>query len=99
MSLYVKQRSLGMKTLSEIFASRGDPWVTQRERDRDYPQTESENPDLDQYFCRNAKILRERGPDRPLRVIGHTADTFTRGVNLRIEARKKMRQARLIKVK
>lgn len=99
MTLYVKQRSLGMKTLSEIFASRGDPWVTQRERDNEFPVEETENPEIDRYFCRKAKKLQERRPDRPLRSIGHTADTFTRGVNLRIEARKKMRQARLIKVK
>lgn len=97
--LYVKQRSLGMKTLSEIFASRGDPWVTQRERDNEFPVEETENPEIDHYFCRRPERKRDRGPDRPLRVIGHVADTFTRGVNLRIEARKKMRQSRLIKIK
>lgn len=97
--MYVKQHGRGMKTLSQIFESRGDPWVTERQRAEEFPVEDNENPDLDRYFCRRSKVKRERRPDKPLREKAFVADGYTRGVNMRLAARKKMAQQRVIKIK
>lgn len=36
-----------MKTSCQVFADKGDPWITDKEREREYPTKPSENPDLD----------------------------------------------------
>lgn len=53
---------------ADVFASRGDPWVSPREGLRDYGRTQwSENPDLDRYTL--AKKARVHNPDKATRVV------------------------------
>lgn len=46
----------GYRTNSDLFAKRGDPWVTRREGERNFGRNvDSENPDYDQFaFAKRA---------------------------------------------
>ena len=50
-----------MKSNADIFADRGDPWVTGRDQERDYFTGPSENPDMDKFT--RAKKVPERAPE------------------------------------
>jgi len=50
---------------ASVFAKLGNPWYSERDRNRDYPHEPSENPDMDQFTLASlAKPHHERGPER-----------------------------------
>lgn len=53
-----------------VFAKLGNPWVSERDRNRDYPNEPSENPDMDQWTLASlAKSRHERGPEKAGQVL------------------------------
>lgn len=45
----IKMPKNRFSTSMSIFESRGDPWISPRDREKDWKRSEAENPDLDQY--------------------------------------------------
>lgn len=47
----------GIRSNSDIFADRGDPWVSEKEGRTDYCRiAKTENPEFDRYFARQAPV-------------------------------------------
>ena len=55
---------------ASVFAKLGNPWVSERDRNRDYPNEPSENPDMDQWTqASKASPRHERGPEKAGQVL------------------------------
>jgi hypothetical protein len=88
---------------ANLFAKRGNPWVTRREGIRDFGREPSvlsgtENPDMDMYTrAGRAPQHFERGPDKPVREA--TADDHLRATNIIRKMRNEQRGDLLVVVK
>lgn len=54
----------GFASNSDIFANRGDPWVSDLDRLLDFPLDGQDNPDMDRYFCELAQKASREGMGR-----------------------------------
>lgn len=54
----------GYSSNHDIFNGRGDPWVSDLDKLRDYPMSDRENPDMDSYFCELAQKASREGMGR-----------------------------------
>lgn len=85
--------STRLRSNSDVFSSQGDPWVSDRERRRDYGLTSLDNPELDQFTkAHKAPERHDKGSEKR----GSGRDpTVMRSVNARRAMRKEMKSKKL----
>lgn len=82
----------GIRSNSDIFADRGDPWVSDKEGRTEYGRIErTENPEFDSYFTKKASLRVE--PKSEV-VTDNTRDRARRMANAALKAHANMRKAR-----
>lgn len=56
----------GLSSNSDIFSNRGDPWISDLDRLKDFPLNGQDNPDMDRYFCELAQKASREGMGRKI---------------------------------